>query len=386
MLKFIVLLSCLIVAGSSSDLFRVKIQKFKSVRKHFAEVGTEFEIRKLDHPTRGASGRVHREPLTNYFDTQYFGEITIGTPPQSFKVIFDTGSSNLWVPSKKCSILNFACLLHNKYNSRKSSTYTRDGTPFAIAYGTGSLTGFLSTDNVNIGGMEIQQQTFAEAIQEPGSVFVAAKFDGILGLGYSSIAENDVVPPFYNLYEQGLVKEPVFSFYLNRNPDGEEGGEIIFGGSDKEHYKGQFTYLPVTEEGYWQFKMDSGSIGDVKFCENGCQAIADTGTSLIVGPTTEIDAITKALGAIPLSGGYVIDCESISELPVAHFVLGGKTFSLEGKDYVINISNGTCLTGFSAMDQYSLGQPMWILGDVFIGKFYTEFDLGKNRVGFAEAV
>lgn len=56
----------------------------------------------------------------------------------------------------------------------------------------------------------------------------------------------------YNMVNQGLVKEPVFSFWFNRNADEEEGGEIVFGGVDPNHYKGEHTYVPVTQKGYWQ--------------------------------------------------------------------------------------------------------------------------------------
>lgn len=157
-------------------------------------------------------------------------------------VVFDTGSSNLWVPSSKCSILNIACYLHNKYYSENSDTYTEDGREFAIQYGSGALTGYFSKDTLTIGGLKVEGQVFAEAVQEPSLSFIAAYFDGIMGLGFPEISVGKVTPPFQNMIEQGLLPEPVFSFWLNRIAEEEQGGEMVLGGVDPDHFKGEHTW------------------------------------------------------------------------------------------------------------------------------------------------
>ncbi|XP_021898784.1 aspartic proteinase-like isoform X1 [Carica papaya] len=237
-------------------------------------------------------------PLKNYLDAQYYGVIGIGSPPQNFTVVFDTGSSNLWIPSSKC-YFSIACYFHSRYRSTKSTTYTKIGKSCEINYGSGSISGFLSADNVEVGNVIVKDQVFMEATREGSVGFLLAKFDGILGLGFQEMSVGNVVPLWYNLMGQKLVSEEVFSIWLNRDPDAEEGGEIVFGGIDEKQYKGKHTYVPVTKKGYWEFNMGDVLIGknSTGVCKDGCAAIVDSGTSLVAGPTAVVAEINHAIGA-----------------------------------------------------------------------------------------
>lgn len=88
-----------------------------------------------------------------------------------------------------------------RFDAKKSSTYVENGTKFEIQYGSGSLEGVMAKDTLTCSDIEIVNQEFAESVKEPGFVFAFAKFDGILGLGYDTIAVNKARPPLYSMIE-----------------------------------------------------------------------------------------------------------------------------------------------------------------------------------------
>jgi phytepsin len=314
-----------------------------------------------------------------------------------------------------------------------------------------------------VGGAEVQKQVFAEVTAEPGLTFVAAKFDGLVGMAFKSISVDKVTPLFDNMVAQGLVKEQVFSFYMRAT----QVGELLLGGIDSSKYTGPITWAPLTHETYWAFNLDSLSIGPVPICQN-CKVIADTGTSLIAGPSAVVARINQQIGAVgvvafgcqqivdefgptildylaqgvtpkqicttigacPGSSGCstcqdvvgwvqyflkrnatreailkdldelcnylpspmgesLIDCALIPTLPTLHLTIGGRALDMTPDQYIVSITQDgqtQCLSGFIGIDLPPQLNVDWILGDPIIRAFYTIFDYGNKRVGFAKAV
>ncbi|XP_047332967.1 aspartic proteinase-like [Impatiens glandulifera] len=450
----------LVFSESNDGIVRIGLKKFKLDENN--RIAARFTPQILDSKIDGVSVR-----LKNYENMQYYGEMSIGTPPQKFKVIFDTGSSNLWIHSSEESYFSLAYYFHSKYYSCRSRTYKVNRTSARIDYSSGSISGHFSQDNVLVGGLTIKNQNFIEATTLSGYVYVFAKFDGVLGLGFQEISIEGAVPIWYNLMNQGLIRNPVFSFWLNRKKEEEKGGELVFGGFDSRHYTGSHTYVPVIRKGYWQFDMGDVSVNGKPIGVSGFSVMADSGTSLLLGPTVVITMLNHEIGVdrvdnpkcksivrvygqiiltmllireklqkicslIGLCGvdvndismcntceiivvwmesqhkrnqindvilNYVdelcdsmpipnqqsnVDCLRISSMPIVSFLIGGRNFTLSPKEYVL-ITGRSCMSGFRSQEFPPHREPLWILGDIFMGRYHSVFDYGRLRVGFADA-
>uniref|UniRef100_A0A8C0GTQ4 Peptidase A1 domain-containing protein n=1 Tax=Chelonoidis abingdonii TaxID=106734 RepID=A0A8C0GTQ4_CHEAB len=367
-------------------LCRIPLKKFKSMREVMKEKGVLRDYLK-NHKSDPASKyfnnfAVTYEALSNNLDMSYYGAISIGTPPQNFLVLFDTGSSNLWVPSTYCQ--SQACTTHTRFNPSNSSTYSSNGQTFSLQYGSGSLTGVFGYDTVTVSNsISRGDDIFGLSETEPGTSFVYAQFDGILGLAFPAIAAGGATTVMQGLIQENLISASLFSFYLS------DGGELLFGGIDSNLYSGQIVWTPVTQDAYWQigiegFSVDGQSSG---WCSSGCQGIVDTGTSLLTAPQAIFSELMEDIGAQENSDGeYVVSCSSIDSMPTISFTISRTSFPLSPSAYVLQSNSTECVVGISPTYLPSQnGQPLWILGDVFLRSYYSVYDLGNSQVGFAPA-
>lgn len=358
------------VAAEPAKLMRFPLKKLEPT---FEELQESIHLSSTRLGAQGATGDV---VINDYMNAQYYGEIQVGTPGQKEEVVFDTGSANLWVPNKKPFLSS-----HNIYTHSKSSTYQANGTVFKIQYGSGPVSGVYSADNVAIGSLELQKFTFAEVDNTAGLGlgYRIGKFDGILGLGWDAISVGGVPTPMKALVNSQQLAQPVFAFYLgNLHP-----GELVFGGVDQKHYTGDFSFVPLSSETYWQVALAGVKLG-AESVSSTKSAIVDSGTSLLAGPTAEVKAIADKLGAKSVLGKeYTVDCSK--DLPDLAFTLGGQDYVLKKADMILQQSGSSCILGLMGVDVPAPRGPLWILGDVFMRKYYVQFDWGQKRLGFATA-
>lgn len=340
-----------------------------------------------------------QEDLLNFHNSQFIGDIQIGNPPQTFKVVFDTGSSNFAVPSVKCD--KGGCVTHTKFNSQKSKTYTRqlkdnkDPIYTYIQYGTGKSILEHGYDDVYLQGIKIKNQNVGLIVKESLHPFSELPFDGIVGLGFAdpdfSQQNKYATPLIETIKQQNILEKNIFSFYVPKKLT--ESGSITFGRAKSKYVKKgeKIEWFPVISMYFWEVNLlgihlSGNSLG---ICENkNCRAAVDTGSSLITGPSSIVQPLIEKLNLEQ-------DCSNKNSLPVISFILKnveGKNVKLDFapddyilEDYDEETGSTQCVIGIMSLDVPAPRGPIFIFGIVFMRKYYTIFDNDHKIVGFVES-
>jgi len=325
--------------------------------------------------------------------SEYYGQVSVGSPPQSFLVVFDTGSGNLLLPSKECE--DEACSSHKRFDAGLSATSLQvayadqpsqavgqDGSRdvVTITFGTGEMSGVYVRDNICLGGGNVCCQAhFVAATEESDEPFSLVPFDGILGLSLPQMAEGPAFSVFDRLVESGRLKDGVFGVFFGN--EGED-SEITFGQYRRDILETELFWAPVNSPGYWQVTMEDITLDNKKqdLCSDGaqkCQVAVDTGTSLLAGPSEVVQDLVEKLQVAD-------DCSNIQNLPDLGFIVGEHTLNLKPEDYVAQTGDH-CSLGLMSLDIPPPKGPLFIFGDPFLRKYYTVYDRKNMRVGFALA-
>lgn len=408
------------------------------------------KLQRQQIPLHSLGGVVYHKSA--YYGSIFVG----GPHPQKFDVVFDTGSGHLVLPSTMChSATCRQHRRYRRRNSATAKDIDYDGTvvdpmqardQITVAFGTGEVTGVFVEDSVCLNQVMKQPQSSAMGVPPTASMlqtkvqkltstavvsegnsslaggiepsqgcvrlrivaatdmtsepFSSFDFDGVLGLGLQGLSQTPEFNFFHTATQAGAWDTPnsrTFTVFLGK--EGEE-SDITFGGWQESHFADghpkELAWCDVKdpELGYWQLPIHSIRIGDevLAFCEEGCHAVVDTGTSLLGVPSAIAPQLRNGLQHAIQPGG---SCDGTG--PQLHIDLGNFTVTLGPQDYArpqireeLELSNNTgeasCIPMMMLIDLPApLGPKLFILGEPVLQRYYTGFDSQNKRVGFAVA-
>ncbi|KAJ7782498.1 acid protease [Mycena maculata] len=334
-------------------------------------------------------------------DSSYFGTVDIGTPPQSFDVVLDTGSSDLWVASSSCTTCSSNTPV---YNPGQSSSFVQESTAATtISYGSGEVLGAVSQETVSMGNFSLTNQGFL-VTQQTTANLLTGSVSGIMGLAFGAISSTQTVPFWQGLISSNQLASPVMSFWLSRFrgtkfAEEEPGGAFTLGGTNASLFTGNIDFRPMSGGStptFWLLSVTAVNVqGSAITVPTGDSALAaiDTGTTLIGGPS---DAVAAIWAAVPgstivgdsMPGFYEFPCSTTVSVSMS---FGGEVWPIDPTD--LNIGEGTspssCLGGIFDLTQgsditASPGTPTWVVGDTFMKNVYTVFQESPLQIGFAQ--
>ncbi|KAJ3860044.1 aspartic peptidase domain-containing protein [Lentinula novae-zelandiae] len=303
---------------------------------------------------------------------------------QSFPLILDTGSSDLWVISNECDSAD--CANVARYSRAFSSNLSISQTPFHIDYLSGSVSGLMASETISLGPYRLLSQVFGLANSTDNIKFSSEGNSGILGLAFPSEASMSGMTVLQSIF--GGLDDPYFTIILGSKLNVNSPSSFTLGQLDRSYATdfSAFFSIPVSKAGandytYWKIPLLyvtinssrlSLSPSSVQGIQGSQIAVLDTGTTLALGPTRDVQAFWSSVGSAarndPITGTWQVRCEKAL---IVGFVFGQggsyKEFLLDPADISWEegqSKNGWCLGGVQANDEVDSGD--WLLGDVFL--------------------
>ncbi|KAF9449184.1 acid protease [Macrolepiota fuliginosa MF-IS2] len=338
-------------------------------------------------------------------DASYLGTVSIGTPPQSFNVVLDTGSSDLWVADSTCIGCPSGTPLYDatKSSSNKAAS-SSSSAQTTIKYGSGEVSGTIGSEAVSMGGFNIQNQVFLQ-VDKVTQDLVDNTLSGIMGLAFDTIASTQSTPFWQALSDGGQLTNKEMAFWLNRLKDDQGatdaafGGVFTLGGTNSSLFSGDidFVNMPGTQRSFWLLTTTAVTVqGKNIQVSGGPQSLAaiDTGTTLVGGPSADVSNIWAAvpgsqeIGA-QMPGFWAFPCNTNIQVSMA---FGGKSWPINPTDMNLGAIDRTgqlCVGGIFDLSlgsniEAGSGNPSWVVGDTFLKNVYSVFRADPPSIGFAQ--
>ncbi|KAI0766548.1 aspartic peptidase domain-containing protein [Irpex lacteus] len=321
-----------------------------------------------------------KDDIEGGMDVSYYGPVQFGTPGQELTVSVDTGSADLWIPTTcpSCSNAQFA--------PAASSTFQNSKRKVSLVYGAGRVSGTAAKDTVTLGSLSVEQQQFV-AVRTESEDFMAYPSSGLVGLAFQSISRMNTPNFFESLLSARKLAAGIFSIHLTRGQ--EDGSQICFGCYDLTKTVGPILWHNLTTKTYWTINMDGMATDKLQSIPTNLTAAIDSGTSLLLVPDDVAQEFyAKANKALTSCiGFYTYPCASILSVSLS---FSGKSFGMRTDDFnlgKLSDDSNDCVGGIIGVDSSS-GFPsnLAIVGDIFMKSWYSTFDHGGSRVGFAPSV